>query len=352
VKVIVTGGAGFIGKHLVKTLLRDEKCNVVVIDNLSNSNLKTFYEFLSWPKYDISEGDRLSFHEVDIRNDDAVQKVFEEEGDIDTCIHLAAISSVSDSSLDPNSTFSTNVEGTRNVLSSSSEVGIRNFVYASSAAIYGQPRHLPIREEDPAEPISEYGKSKLLGEQLVDKYSSKYRTVTSLRIFNVYGRQTMGYAGVITRFADQISKGLPLVIYGNGDQTRDFVSVEDVVGSIILAGGINEELDNDNNKHSIWNRSQRRLSNQWIMRQNVFNIGTGMPTTIMNLAKLMIKMSGNTSYHVEPVYQNILETDILESYADMRRSRLVLGFNARVDLNLGIERIFSATCTDMPKIRS
>lgn len=143
---------------------------VVVIDNLSNSTIASFYEFLS-SNCDLAELSRmrqhLSLRQVDIRNGNEVDRVFKKERKVDVCIHLAAKISVAESLADPDSTFATNVRGTKNVLTSASQTGTLGFVFVSSAAVYGLPKRLPILEEDPTEPISPYGKSKLIGEQLV-----------------------------------------------------------------------------------------------------------------------------------------------------------------------------------------
>ena len=194
-KFVVIGGAGFIGRHLVQSVLRCGNHKLVVLDNLSNSNLRDFHDFIN-PNSDFRRinKNRLTFYRLDIKNKDALKRVFRMERDVDSCIHLASRISVANSTSDPESTFATNVRGTQNVLSSACEAGVGGFVFASSAAVYGVLRLMPASEEDAAEPISLYGKSKLRGEALVNEYASKFSFATCLRIFNAYGvGQTMKY---------------------------------------------------------------------------------------------------------------------------------------------------------------
>jgi UDP-glucose 4-epimerase len=337
VKILITGGSGFIGKHLVKAILNNKKDKMVIIDNLSNSKLRSFYDFLSTGNEAVVfplNKDRFEFHRVDIQNKDAICRVFKEHDDISVCIHLAARVNVADSLMDSSSVLPTNVMGTENIISIAHEAGVQTFVFSSSAAVYGNARRLPIGEEEPREPISPYGKSKLLGEQLVQKYNGKFRTVRVLRLFNVYGLgQTSRYAGVITRFAHRISNEQPPIIYGDGTQTRDFISVEDVTRSIIVAAGIDFEH----------NKTKGILPNDQIPNReclNVFNVGTGVPTTISQLASLMIELMAPHQHSLEPIYEDRLEGEIHDSRADITRSSLILGFNHKDDLRSGLTRMF------------
>jgi UDP-glucose 4-epimerase len=311
----------------------------VLVDNLSNSNLQSFYEFIS-AEYNGPSGfndDRLTFYQVGIQSEDSIDRVFEREGDVNVCIHLAAKVDVTDSSKDSDSTFATNVKGTRNVLSSAHRAGVQTFVFTSSAAVYGNAKRLPINEEDPTEPISNYGRSKLLGERLVREYSSRFKIAKSLRLFNVYGiGQSLAYAGVITRFAHRISNKLPPIIYGDGNQTRDFISVNDVTTSILIAAG----LCRDKSSISlISNKGGPKDSES----SNVFNVGTGVPTTISQLARLMIELIAPHEQHLlEPIYEDRSEEEIRYSQADPRRSCLILGFDYRDSLRSGLKRMFSS----------
>lgn len=192
-QILVTGGAGFIGQHLSKRLSQ-LNCKGTVIDNLSNANANF-------------QIDDISFHKEDIRNKDSVSDIFKYEK-IHTCIHLAAKINVSESIANPFDTLDINIQGTLNVLEACSKNRVDNFVFASSAAVYGEPKKLPISEVHILNPLSPYGTSKLAGELLVSSYGNfgKIRNAISLRFFNVYGEgQTLEYAGVITKFAERLS---------------------------------------------------------------------------------------------------------------------------------------------------
>ena len=287
--ILVTGGAGFIGHHLVKKLLEYPKGNVAVIDNMSNAN----------PNFKVEEFGDVAFYKADIRDKEAVANIIKREK-IDACIHLAAKISVPDSILDPATTVDVNVNGTLSVISACAENDVDRFIFASSAAVYGESRTLPIVENQELNPLSPYGGSKVAGEWLVNSYydGGKIPYAVSLRFFNVYGRgQSPEYAGVITRFAERLSKGLPPIIYGRGDQTRDFVAVDDVVSAIMSA------LDAD--------------------VSGMFNIGTGIRTSINELARRMILLYG---LDVSPEHQDGVDGDIRHSYGDISRAKKMLKF--------------------------
>ena len=302
-RVLVTGGSGFIGHHVLERLSL-LNCHVAVIDNLSNRN----------EDYILS-GTNISFYKEDIRNKDNISDIFKQER-IDTCIHLAANISIYDSVLNPYDTIDTNVKGTLNVLEACSNNQVKNFVFASSGAVYGEPKKFPISEDHPLDPLSPYGLSKVIGEKLVSTYRrlKKLQHAISLRFFNVYGEgQTIEYAGVITKFAERLSKGLPPIIYGDGYQTRDFVSVNDVSNAILLAA-----------------ESHNNIS------QDVFNVATGKSIDINNLAQIMIRISG---FDFEPIYKEEREGDIKYADVDMTNSKNILGFIASEKLDLALNQM-------------
>jgi UDP-glucose 4-epimerase len=302
-RVLVTGGAGFIGHHVLGRLSL-LNCHVVVIDNLSNRN----------ENYSFSDTN-ISFYKEDIRNKDNISDIFKQER-IDTCIHLAANISIYDSVLNPYDTIDTNVKGTLNVLEACSNNQVKNFVFASSGAVYGEPKKFPISEDHPLDPLSPYGLSKVMGEKLVSTYRKlkKLQHAISLRFFNVYGEgQTIEYAGVITKFTERLSKGLPPIIYGDGYQTRDFVSVNDVSNAILLAA------ESHNN-----------------IPQDVFNVATGKSIDISNLAQIMIRISG---FDFEPIYKEEREGDIKYADVDVTNSKNILGFVASEKLDLALNQM-------------
>jgi len=308
-QILVTGGAGFIGQHLRKRLSQ-LNCKVTVIDNLSNANANF-------------EIDDISFHKEDIRNKDSVSDIFKCEK-IDTCIHLAAKISVSESITNLFDTLDINIQGTLNVLEACSKNRVDNFVFASSAAVYGEPKKLPISEGHILNPLSPYGASKLAGELLVSSYGNfrKIRNAISLRFFNVYGEgQTLEYAGVIAKFAERLSKGLRPIIYGDGQQTRDFVSVSDVVDAILLAM-----------------KSDNKISSSLSPAARVFNVASGKSISINDLAKPMIRIR-RAGLDLQPLYEEERKGDIKNAVADMTRAKNILGFTAKEELETGLKQL-------------
>lgn len=303
-RILVTGGAGFIGHHLVTKLLEDPDCRITIIDDLSNQNSKKRIKDLP---------PSVAFYKEDIRNGQAVSDIVKREG-TNACVHLAAKISVVDSIRNPCETIDVNGNGTLSVLEACANNGIETFVFASSAAVYGDAALVPTPEDCVLDPLSPYGASKISGEALVASYknSGKISNAVSLRFFNAYGRgQSPEYAGVITRFAERLSKKQPPVIHGDGQQTRDFIHVSDVVSGVILAA--NSEVS------------------------GVFNIGTGKPTSIDHLAEEMIRIHG---LDLEPVYSAAIKGDILHSCANTKKSEKRLRFIARHDVESALRMSF------------
>jgi UDP-glucose 4-epimerase len=223
-----------------------------------------------------------------------------------------------------------NVIGTLKLLESCSSNGVKNFVFASSAAVYGKVTRLPIRENFPLQPMSPYGASKVAGEALVASFKNmdQIHNAVSLRFFNVYGyNQNPNYAGVITIFARRLYRGLPPIINGDGKQTRDFISVNDVSNCIVMAVKAFEQP-----------KGQSPHSSSYFPN-HVLNVGTGIPTSINELAKKMIEISG---LNLKPVYSNeIGQGEIRDSYADTTLAESYLHFKAEHKLESGLKEIIS-----------
>jgi UDP-glucose 4-epimerase len=314
-RIIITGGSGFIGRHLVKKILSGNIQSVVLLSNTSNSLVDR--EFLN--------DERLTFYTADIRDSNKILQVMEDVKP-DTCVHLAAKVSVPESIKNPEETMEINVKGTLNVLEACHNAQVNNVVFASSAAVYGDVRQLPISENCILRPLSPYGTSKMLAEEHVFSYnkSKKIDNTISLRIFNVYGDGQVSERDVVTKFARRLAQGLPPVIYGNGEHTRDFISVDDVTDSILSSIRIMEEPKNDYNYNS--------------SSLPVFNIGTGTATSINELARKMISISG---LGLNPVYVQGSEDSgiILQSYADMTKAKRTLQFVAKKNLETGLKQM-------------
>jgi len=283
-RIFVTGGAGFIGMHLCKKLATLHM--VTVYDNFSNSNKEDFpvIENITLVVGDILDNSKLL---DSMKNHDVV-------------IHLAAKTDVIDSIHNPDNTFQTNVHGTQNVLDSCMSNNITKFIATSSAAVY-QNSDNSIDEASITEPLSPYGQSKLDMENIIISSKINY---SILRLFNVYGNGQNN--GVIANFEKNISKNKPLIIFGDGKAIRDFIHIDDVIDGIIL---------------SIESESR------------ICNIASGNGTSINNLAKLLIQLSGKNS---EIIYKSARMGEIIYSVADIIKSQKELGFSPKISLNIGL----------------
>jgi len=301
-KIFVTGGAGFIGNHLVNHLLK-QNYEVTIFDDFSNSSKQKIKVFLD-------KGAKLVEGKI---TDSALLE--NSLNDFDVVIHLAAKIDVQESIRNPELYHKVNVMGTKNLLEACVKKGIKNVVAVSSAAVYGKPNILPLTESSPTSLLSPYGKTKVEMENLFVNFAKNHDlNCITLRIFNVYGKgQTKAYAGVIIKFLQNINEGQPLVIFGNGSFTRDFIAVEDV------ANAIQKATDNLKGK-----------------RGECYNIATGKATSIQELAKLMLEMSGKS---LEIKHEPIKEGDIPHSQADIHLAQKELGFSPKISLKDGLKKL-------------
>ena len=293
-KVLVTGGAGFIGKHLVKSLL-EKRYQVTIFDNFSNST-KNSLSFLADMGASIIEGDITKPLEISNAAKDQ-----------DVMIHLAAKISVSESIRNPSETFRVNVDGTRNVLAACEKNNVKKLIAASSAAVYGEGvPDVKLTEESETNPISSYGESKVRMEQEIREFASEHDiNCVILRFFNIYGvGQTSEYAGVITKFMERIVQDKPLEIFGDGLQTRDFVAIDDVISSM--------------NNAMAYDKSR------------TFNIASGKAITIKELAEKMILLSGKK---LKIQYTAAKKGDIKCSQADITLAEKELLYSPKFGLD-------------------
>jgi nucleoside-diphosphate-sugar epimerase len=299
-RVLVTGGAGFIGSNLVGTLL-ERGDDVRVLDNFSTGSRAN----IDGLDVEIIEGELRSYERVH----NAVRGV-------EVVYHLGALGSVPRSVQDPLTSSAVNIEGTLNVLLAARDENVRRVIFSSSTSVYGSSRQLPTTEETPPDPISPYGVAKLAAERYCISFSRVYESFESvvLRYFNVFGpRQSpySQYAAVVPLFVTAISAGEPVDIHGDGEQSRDFTYVGNVVDATILAG----EKDGASGE--------------------IFNIAAGTPASVNRLADAIGEILG------KPVERRSLPPragDIRDSWADLGKAERVLGYRPQVDLEEGLRR--------------
>jgi UDP-glucose 4-epimerase len=300
--VLVTGGAGFVGSHIADALVGEN--DVRILDDLSSGR-----------REHVPEGANLVVG--DIRDSGILSAAMD---GVDLVFHEAALVSVARSVEAPLETEATNVAATLRLLEAARREDAR-VVLASSAAVYGHPESVPVAEDHPTEPTSPYGVSKLA----VDLYARRYATLhdletVALRYFNIYGPRQRGgdYSGVITAFVEQALAGDPITVHGDGEQTRDFVHVRDVVRANLRAATTDHVGE-------------------------AFNVGTGDRVTIAELAERIRDATGSSSpvVHADP-----REGDIRHSCADVERARRRLGFAATVPLSEGLSTVPGVPATD------
>jgi UDP-glucose 4-epimerase len=298
VKFVITGGAGFIGSHIAKYLV-DKNHNVTIVDNLSRGRL----ENLSKIK------DQIEFKKIDILDFNSLKQVISNS---DGVFHQAALTSVPESFTQKEKYHNVNVKGTENIFKLAKEFE-KKVVYASSSSIYGNATSIPIQENFVKNPINPYGVTKLDDEKLAEKYHNLGVSIIGLRYFNVYGiGQTNDYAGVITKFIDQINLNKFPIIFGDGTHTRDFISVEDVAKANLLSMESNTDF-------------------------SFLNIGTGISTSIKTLAEVMIDLSGKT---LEISYDDLPLGDVKESLADVSLAKKLINWNYEISLKNGLKKFF------------
>ncbi len=296
-RVVVTGGAGFIGSHLVEELLRSHH-EVTVFDLLPEKKATNI------------SGMGMEYIEGSIVDEESLCNAFE---GADFVFHEAALVSVAESVKNPGKTYEMNVKGSRNVLEAASKNKVEKVILASSAAVYGDSQP-PLHETAPKNPLSPYGGSKLEMERLASRYARNGLGTLSLRYFNVYGpRQSDDsiYSGVISKFARSLARGGKAVIFGSGNQTRDFIYVKDVAKANIMA------MESPANNGEC------------------INIATGRQTSVNRLFERMVELAG-----IVPQVNRVpgRKGDILHSYADISYARRLLGFEPTYPLEKGLEK--------------
>lgn len=304
--ILITGGCGFIGTNLVK-YLADRGYGIRVLDNLSTGKperLKKVQSQYSPPlTVDLIIGD--------IRDQDLVSQATK---GVDAVVHLAAHTSVTESLENPREDWDINVNGTLNLLEACRQSGVAKFILASSGAVVGEQLP-PIDELKVPQPLSPYGASKLSAEALCSSYCHSFDLQTvSLRFSNVYGPCSEDKPSIIPKIIKRAKEGKPIVIYGDGNQTRDFIHADDICQAIHLA--LTAALD---------------------LYGSVFQIGSGIETSINELTDLLKEMAGKK---LQVIHEAERKGEIKRNYSDIAKARRVLGFEPKLKLREGLQELW------------
>jgi nucleoside-diphosphate-sugar epimerase len=298
--VLITGGAGFIGSNLARSLVASGD-RVRVLDNLVTGSLENLTDL----------DDSIEFVRGDVRELDDLRRA---TAGVDVVYHLAALPSVARSMADPLASHASNALGTLNVLVAARDHGVRRVVYASSSSIYGDSPSLPKHEEMPVNPLSPYAASKLAGESYCRAFTRAFGLETvSLRFFNVFGPSqdpTSPYAAVIPRFASRMLDGLAPVVFGDGGQSRDFTFVANAVQACELAAGAGPEAAGE-----------------------VMNVGCGDRITLLDLVDALNDVLGS---RIEPEFAGPQPGDVRHSLASIDKGRRLLGYEPLIGVRDGI----------------
>jgi nucleoside-diphosphate-sugar epimerase len=298
---LVTGGAGFIGSHIVERLVRDGH-SVRVLDDFSAGNEENLAPMIN--KIELIRGD--------IRNMDVVNDAVK---DMDIVFHEAAIGSVPRSVADPQTTHDVNITGTLNILLAARDAGIRRVVFASSSSVYGETPELPKHEKMTPQPLSPYALSKLTGEHYISVFKQVYGfEAVALRYFNIFGpRQDPNshYAAVMPKFAMALLNGERPLIFGDGLQSRDFTYVENVVEANLLA------------------------SQAEGIAGHAFNVACGGRYTLLELLEKMKEFLGSD---IEPIHESPRAGDVRDSQASIEAAQQGFGYRVSVDFEEGLRR--------------
>jgi len=304
--IFVTGGAGFIGSHLIDNLLKKSD-NIICIDNLNefyNPNIKKLNQVNHY------EYDHYEFYKGDILDEGLVKSIFKKH-DIEIVIHLAAMAGVRPSISNPSIYTEVNIIGTRILLDAMVESNVERLIFASSSSVYGNNKKIPFYEDDSVDrPISPYAATKKMGELLCHTYHHIYElNISLLRFFTVYGpRQRPEMA--IHQFVRNALNSEPIIVFGDGSTARDYTYIDDIIDGIILS------IESDD-------------------RYMIYNLGNSEPIKLSNLISIIAEATG-----AEPIleYQEIPQGDVLQTYADIHRAQNNLKYDPKTEMQDGIAK--------------
>jgi nucleoside-diphosphate-sugar epimerase len=308
---VVTGGGGFIGSHIARALVRQGQ-RVRIFDNGMTGGPQRLADVLA----------DIEWIADDLRDSEALQRAF---AGVEVVFHQAAVASVPRSIAEPTLAHAINLTGTLNVLDAACRAGVRRVVYASSSAVYGVLPGSPKSEAMPVEPLSPYAAQKLAGEHYCRIWQQLHGLETvSLRYFNVYGPgqdPQSEYAAVIPKFITTVLRGDTPTVFGDGEQSRDFIYIEDIVNANLRAAMQSEAVG------------------------HVFNVGTGGSSTLNQLLAELARITGR---EIHPNYTDARPGDVRESLADISLLKAILGYQPTVPFGTGLERTVAAFATSDP----
>jgi UDP-glucose 4-epimerase len=300
--MLITGGAGFVGSHLCEKYTR-EGHTVLCLDNFMSGNLMNIRHLLDFRNFKLVKGD--------IRDNDLLERIMR---DVEVVFHLAAQVHVDRSYIEPRLTWDVNVMGTQNVLEIARLHDASKVIYASTSEVYGSAQYVPIDEKHPLDAPHPYGASKVAADRMCHAYNQTYgMNIAIMRLFNIFGphQRDLGYGGVISIFTRRVLMGMPPVIYGNGEQSRDYTYIADAVRAYDLVLNHQEPLPGP------------------------INFGSGKDVTIMDLAKKVIEVCGKSDT-IKPVHVEPRIGEVNRLIANAAKAKKLLGWQPEYNLEKGL----------------
>ena len=303
-RMLITGGAGFIGSHLCEKYTK-EGHTVLCLDNFMSGNLMNIRHLLDYRNFKLIKGD--------IRDFDFLERVMR---DVDVVFHLAAQIHVDRSYIEPRLTYEINVMGTQNILEAARIYDTKKVIHASTSEVYGSARYVPIDEKHPLDAPHPYGTSKVAADRMCHAYIQTYgMNISILRLFNIFGprQRDLGYGGVISIFTRRVLGNTPPIIYGDGRQTRDYTYIDDAIKAYDLASNHNEPITEP------------------------INFGSGRELAILDLANVIIDLCGKKE-NIKPVNVEPRIGEVKRLIADATKAKNLLGWESKVSLEEGLVR--------------
>jgi len=301
-RMLITGGAGFIGSYLCEKYTKEQH-TVLCLDNFLSGNLLNVRHLLGYRNFKLIKGD--------VRDFDLLERIIR---DVDAVFHLAAQIHVDRSYVEPRLTYEINVMGTQNVLEVARIFDVKKVIYTSTSEVYGSAQYVPIDEKHPLAAPHPYGASKIAADRMCNAYIQTYGMDISIpRFFNIFGsrQRDIGYGGVISIFTRRVLNGIPPIIYGDGRQTRDYTYIEDAIRAFDLVLNHESKLE-------------------------PINIGSGKEVSIIELANMIIDLCGKKG-KIKPVHVEPRIGEVKQLIANAKKAKEILGWEPKYDLKKGLK---------------